>query len=252
MDISQLLSLLRSGAVSRTDTYILSDYFLYLNHLRFPLMEILPIVQEILPKFYQNIKEIFILISESKTSPKEYNNMSLSAKQIVCALYIYKHNQYITNNDIYHIIIALAGRFFNISKNIENDGITMEMQALENLFYTDIFNKHEAEIKKKIWDIAVSINPLQRYNLLKNEKDIICNTSDAVLMPTYGISWELFHNDMIRKERETNIISTYENEIMNIQNYFKYGWLGTLNNSAFSKFPKRLLSQLLQDSKGIC
>lgn len=252
MDISQLLSLLRSGALNRTDTYILSDYFLNLNHVRFPLLEILPIIHEILPEFYKDIKSIFTLISDANNYPKEYNNMSLSAKQIICAIYIYIHNNHITKKDIYAMIIALAGRFFNISKDVENDGITMEMQALDNLFQTEIFNLYKTELKKKIWDIAVSINPLQRYHLVKDEKNIICNTSDAVLMPTYGISWELFHNDMIRKERETNIISTYENEIVNLQNYFKYGWLGSISNSAFSRFPKRLLNQLLQDNKGMC
>jgi len=244
MDITQVTNIINKGIQDRVDTFILSDYFLFMNHQRYPLTFIQPLIKTFLPEYYSSLSQVFLSLSEIKISPKQYNNMSLSAKQAICALYIGRVSN-TSHHEIYLSILAIVGRFCEIHKDTQNDGATMELQAMDNFFSKYAPKNLSQEDKRLIWDLAVSINPSHRKEPSNNP--LINNMSDAVVMPTYGISWELFHNDMIRIERETMVLVDAERSLLYLKNYFQHGWLGVLSETPFKNFPNRLMEQLSND-----
>ena len=247
MDISQVMDVIEnSSRAGRFETFILSDYFLMLNHQRFPLRHILPIIKRFLPIDYPSISEVIDEVSSKEIRHLEYRNMPLSAKQIVSAICACRITGSVSQTEIRNIILALISRYYDIH-GVDDDGVSQELHSLERFLDLHTVRSLENPVRKAIWDIATVINPSKRHRLFRSKvTSVIANASDAVLMPTYGVSYELFYNDIIRRERETMKEFNPHEEIIRMDDIFPDGmWLGDLNDSAFGPFPQRMKDQLV-------
>lgn len=229
-----IFNIIKNGAVDRNDTIIISDYFLEINKQQYPLQFIEKALRVFLPEYLEDLQKCFHSISTSNICQKHYENMALSAKQIICAIYISKIIK-ISNFNLYLFILAIIGRhcYFDINQ----DKITATNNFIEHFLPNNLTGGNISFIK----NVSIAIHPSKR-NLQKNL--LTRNMSDAILMPTFGISWELFYNDIIRIERERMIKMNSQQCILFLKDYFNNGWLGELQNSVFSRFPDRLIAQL--------
>lgn len=233
-----LYDIIKNGANDRQDTIVLSDFFLLLNCQQYPLRFISKIINTFIPEYSSEINECFEKISKSNIKPKHYKNMSLTAKQVVCAIYIANRIN-IGKLNLYLFILAIVGRHCYPEYNIIDD-YSLELSATNNFIKNYIPPQLTEENIGFISNVSANIHPNKRNN---RHNVLTRNISDAILMPTFGISWELFYNDIIKIEREKMIKMDSFQCLLFLNEYFKDGWLGVLKDSPFSKFPNRLINQ---------